>query len=87
MPTVTPGDVNRYAFAAIGSNNGNAGMASATGESGGDWQELAAEQSSGLGDGVQGQGATLAGGGAISGGSMALNSAIGVCVAFALVGV
>jgi hypothetical protein len=87
MPTVTPGGVNRYAYAAIGSNGGNSGMASATGESGGDWQELAAEQSSGLGDGVQGQGSTQAGGVAISGGSMVLNSAQGVCVAFALVGV
>jgi hypothetical protein len=87
MPTVTPGGVNRYAYAAVGSNNGNAGMASATGESGGDWVELAAEQTSGLGDGVQGQGSTQAGGGAISGGTTALNSAQGLCVAFALVGV
>lgn len=87
MPTVTPGGTFRYAYAAVASTNGNAGMASATGESGGDWVELAPEQTSGLGDGIQAQGSSQAGGGAISGGTMVLNTAQGICVAFALVGV
>lgn len=89
MPTVTAGGNARFAYAAIGANNGLDGMASATGETGGDWVELSAEQTSGLGPGCQAQGAPLSSGGSISGGSASIgaSSTRGVCVAFALVGV
>lgn len=88
MPSVTAGGNHRYAYAAIGANNGLDGMASATGESGGDWTELVAEQTAGGGAGLQAQGAALSSGGTISGGSASIgaSSTRGVCVAFALVG-
>lgn len=88
MPSVTAGGNHRFAYAAIGANNGLDGMGSATGESGGDWVELSAEQTSALGPGCQAQGAALSSGGTISGGSASLGagSSRGVCVAFALVG-
>lgn len=86
MPTVTAGGNARRAFCCIGCNS-NAGMASATGESGGDWIEIAAELTSGLGAASHGQSAALSSGGAVSGGSMTHNGTRAVAVAFALVGV
>lgn len=86
MPTVTASGNARLAVACIGCNS-DAGMGDATGESGGDWAEVTAEFTSGLGAGAQTQTASLSGGGSVSGGSMTHGGTRAVCVAFALVGV
>ncbi len=85
MPACTAGGNARRALCAIGCNS-DAGMGSATGESGGDWTEVVAELTSGLGAGQQLQHAALSSGGTISGGSMTHNGTRAVAVSFALVG-
>ncbi len=86
-PTVAAGGVNRLGVFLVVSNGGVSGMASCTGESGGDWTEAVAEQTSGLGGGIQLQTASLSAGGTISGGSAAVNGTNAIGVGFALVGV
>lgn len=86
MPSVTAGGSARLAVCFIGTNN-DAGMASATGESGGDWTEAVAEHTSGVGAGIQIQTASLSGGGTISGGSAVVSGNLPIAIGFALVGV
>jgi hypothetical protein len=87
MPTVAATGNHRLALAAVFADAGLNGMSSATGESGGDWTEAAAEQSSGLGWAFQVQSADLASGGTISGGSQTVTGTTKWCAAgFALVG-
>ena len=85
MPSVTTVGANRLcaAFTMVGSNTT---MASATGESGGDWVEAAAEDASATGnDGTLGcQIAQMAAAGTISGGSFAVTTGGWACRAFAL---
>ena len=85
-PSVTCGGNARLAVLLVSSNNGNAGMASSTGETGGDWAEATAEWTSGLGPGIQLQTAAMLSGGTISGGSSNVNGTAACGIGFALVG-
>lgn len=86
-PSVTAGGNARLGALFVTSNNGNAGMAACTGESGGDWTEAVAEHTSGIGPGIQMQTADLSSGGTISGGSASVNGTNSIGIGFALVGV
>ena len=85
-PTVAPNGPARLAVAFVSSNNGVTGMAAFTGESGGDWTEAVAEQTSGNGPGIQLQTAPLAAGGTISGGTAAVDGVRAIVIGFALAG-
>lgn len=86
MPSVTTTGINRLvvAFYMIGSSTS---VANSTGESGGDWTEVAAEDANTTGnDGTIGcQSALLASAGTISGGSFSVTSGGWACRGFALI--
>jgi hypothetical protein len=86
MPTVTPAGANRRGVAIIAVASLAQNLASATGETGGDWAEVFdAEGVAGTGT-IQIQSADLSGGGAISGGSStSSNDADAFILGFALV--
>jgi hypothetical protein len=88
-PTVATSGNNRLAVAYT-AKTGNTGMASFTGESGGDWTEAAAEFGNSFGSGGEGQlqTAAMSSGGTISGGSDTYSGTPNsICRAFALIGV
>ncbi len=87
-PTVTPTDVHRLAVMFLTASSFGGSLASATGESGGDWAEGQEDNDGTTSVTTHAQTAALSGGGAISGGTVACGSIFSVnAVAFALVGV
>lgn len=87
-PTVTPGGVHRLAMMFLTASSFGGSLASATGESGGDWAEVQEDNDGVTSVTTHAQAASLSGGGAISGGTVACGSIFSVnAVAFALVGV
>ena len=84
MPTVTPTGTNRRAVAIVTVGAGAQAMASATGESGGDWVEVNDVEA--VNAQIQTQSSDQSGGGAISGGTTTTaGGASGFVLGFALV--